>query len=110
VFLSEIFVLVLAGEGAERSTRCRFVLVDHRGLEVETEMKTLRHWYWVFVAALILLPGALMAQTTATNAVELISDNVTNARDTMVPLAIAALVLFVGIAAAVKFWKRIFGR
>jgi len=73
-------------------------------------MKTLRRWIVAVVAAVCLLPAAVMAQTTATNAVELISDNVTNARDTMVPLAIAALVLFVGIAAAVKFWKRIFGR
>jgi len=40
--------------------------------------------------------------------VDLISDNVTNARDTMVPLAIGGLVLFLGIAAGVKFWKRIF--
>jgi len=48
------------------------------------------------------------AQTTATNAVALISDNVVNARDTMVPLAIGAAVLVAGIGAAMFFWKRIF--
>jgi len=50
------------------------------------------------------------AQLTSSNAVDLISDNVTNARDTMVPIAIGALVLFIGIGAGVKFWKRIFGK
>lgn len=48
------------------------------------------------------------AQLTATNAVALIEDNVTNARDTLVPLAIGGAVLFVAIAAGMKFWKRIF--
>jgi len=60
-----------------------------------------------FVAVFVSLGNA---QTTATNAVSLLEDNVVNARDTFVPLAIGALVLFVGIAAAVKFWKRIFGK
>jgi len=67
----------------------------------------------VMAALVALMFAAVMtgaAQTTATNAVTLISDNVTNARDTMVPIAIGALVLFIGIGAGVKFWRRIFGR
>jgi hypothetical protein len=50
-----------------------------------------------------------MAQLSGTNAVSLIEDNVTNARDTLVPLAIGGAVLFISIAAGKKFWKRIFG-
>jgi len=50
------------------------------------------------------------AQLTSTNAIELIESNVVTARETLVPIAIGALVLFVGIAAGMKFWKRIFGR
>jgi len=49
-----------------------------------------------------------VAQTTGTNAVALIEDNVVNARDTLVPLAIGGAVLFVAIAAGKKFWKKIF--
>jgi len=62
------------------------------------------------VAALVLGVLPVSAQLTATNAVSLIESNVVNARDTMVPIAIGALVLFIGIAAGVKFWKRIFGK
>jgi len=50
----------------------------------------------------------VQAQTTATNAVALIEDNVTNARDTMVPIGIGAAVLFLGVGAAVVFWKKLF--
>jgi len=67
----------------------------------------LNGWLLALLALIaVTLPAS--AQMTATNAVDLISDNVTNARDTMVPLAIGGLVLFLGIAAGVKFWKRIF--
>jgi len=64
----------------------------------------------MFLAAILamLLPVLAQAQTTATNAVALIEDNVTNARDTLVPLAIGAAVLFVAVAAGMKFWKRLF--
>lgn len=61
------------------------------------------------VALFVTVPG-LIAQTTSTNAVDLISDNVEYARDTLVPIAIGALVLFIGIAAGVKFWKRIYSK
>jgi len=50
------------------------------------------------------------AQTTGTNAVSLIVDNVTNARDLLVPIAIGAVVLFIAIGAGAKFWKRIFSK
>jgi len=63
---------------------------------------------WLFVLLAISLPTMVWAQTTATNAVALIEDNVTNARDTLVPLAIGAAVLFVAVAAGMKFWKRLF--
>jgi len=62
----------------------------------------------LMLAALAALVMNACAQLTATNAVGLIEDNVINARDTMVPLAIGGLVLFLGIAAGVKFWRRIF--
>lgn len=48
------------------------------------------------------------AQLTSTNAIDLIEANVTNARDTLVPIAIGGLVLFIGIAAGMKFWKKVF--
>jgi len=70
-------------------------------------MRKLSMWLLALLA-LIAVTVPASAQLTATNAVELISDNVTNARDTMVPLAIGGLVLFLGIAAGVKFWRRIF--
>jgi len=56
----------------------------------------------------LLSPVVLQAQLTATNAVGLIEDNVVNARDTLVPLGIGAAVLFVALAAGMKFWKRTF--
>lgn len=59
-------------------------------------------------AGVVLAAVPAQAQLTATNAVALIEDNVTNARDTLVPLAIGGAVLFVAIAAGMKFWKRIF--
>jgi len=68
----------------------------------------LQKTYWAIVA-LLLCAMSTFAQTTGTNAVALIEDNVTNARDTLVPLAIGAAVLFIAIAAGKKFWKRIFG-
>jgi len=64
---------------------------------------------WLFVLLALALPTMVWAQTTATNAVALIEDNVTNARDTLVPLAIGAAVLFIAIAAGKRFWTRIFG-
>jgi len=70
-------------------------------------MRKLNQWLLALLA-LIAVTVPASAQLTATNAVDLISDNVTNARDTMVPLAIGGLVLFLGIAAGVKFWRRIF--
>lgn len=64
---------------------------------------------WVVALALLVVATGVQAQTTATNAITLIDDNIVNARDTMVPLAIGAAVLFIGISAGVKFWKKIFG-
>jgi len=66
----------------------------------------------LFILAMLAFcyPQVAAAQLTSTNAVTLITDNVTNARDTIVPIAIGALVLFIGIAAATKFWRRIFSK
>jgi len=44
----------------------------------------------------------------ATNATQLLSDNVSNARDVIVPLAIGILVLVVGIVTAKRFWNQLF--
>jgi len=59
--------------------------------------------------ALLVAAGSVVAQTTATNAVDSIESNVEYAKTTIVPLSIAGAVLFLGVAAAKKFWKRIFG-
>lgn len=49
------------------------------------------------------------AQDTGSNAVTQILDNTTNARSVVVPVAIGGAVLFISVAAAKKYWKRIFG-
>lgn len=76
---------------------------------VKPRLMRIAEWSFLAMAALFVCLSAAVAQTTGTNAVSLIQDNVTNARDTLVPLAIGAAVLFVSIAAGKKFWKRIFG-
>lgn len=57
---------------------------------------------WV---AMLMAVGA-QAQTTGTNMVNLISDNVTNARDELVPLGIGLTVLFIAIAIGVKIYRK----
>jgi len=44
----------------------------------------------------------------ATNTVTLVAENVVHARDILVPLGIAAVVLFVGFRAGLKFWNGLF--
>lgn len=79
------------------------------------KIKKLRVGRWVtlalaLVCGAIAYPQVAAAQLTSTNAVTLVADNVTNARDTIVPIAIGAMVLFIGIAAVAKFWKRIYSK
>jgi len=56
--------------------------------------------------ALLTMTLVASAQTTATNMVSLVSDNVENARDVMVPLGIGLTVLFVGIAVILKIYRK----
>lgn len=65
-------------------------------------------WLALLAAVVCLCPIGSHAQLTATNAVSLIEENVTNARETLVPIAIGGTVLFIAIAAALKFWKKVF--
>jgi len=70
----------------------------------------LRYMSAFYVAALLCAYPALAAAQTATNAVDDMVANIGYARTNVVPLALTALGLFIGIAAAVKYWKRIFGK
>jgi len=64
---------------------------------------------WLVVLVTVVLASSAMAQITATNAVDTIEANVEYAKTAIVPLSIAGAVLFIGVAAAKKYWKRIFG-
>jgi len=59
------------------------------------------------LVALFLSMNVCDAQT-ATNAVDNIVDNVEYARLNVVPIALAAMALFVGLAALLKYWKKVF--
>lgn len=65
-------------------------------------------WFLALCALLVGTLGAHADVVTATNAVDELVANVTYARTSVVPIAIAALVLLIGIGAGVKFWRRIF--
>jgi len=69
---------------------------------------TLRYMMAFYVAA-VFASQSLFAQT-ATNAVDDIVANVTYAKAEILPLALTALGLFIGIGAAVKYWKKVFGK
>jgi len=64
------------------------------------------------MAVLLALVGLMVsqvgvfAQTTGTNMVQLIEDNVTNARDSLVPLGIGLTVLFIAIGIGVRIYSK----
>jgi len=62
--------------------------------------------YLLAVIAMLLGSGVASAQSTGTNMVNLISDNVTFAQNELVPLGIGLTVLFIAIAIGVKIYRK----
>jgi len=61
-------------------------------------------------ASAVTVPSTVAAQTTGSNFVADLAGNVTNAQNTMSPLAISATILFIAVGAGIAFWKRLFKR
>jgi len=59
-------------------------------------------WAWLL---LVCTMGVAQAQTSASNLVALIDDNVSNATAVVVPLALGLLLLSIGIGAAMYVWR-----
>jgi len=59
-----------------------------------------------FLTLALLMVASLSAQTTGTNMVNLITDNVTYAQTEIVPIGIGLTVLFIAIAIGVKIYRK----